>query len=318
MYNKIDVYGDKIGYIESHSASNANIDEESRIAFAAKVASICVDASDIPKQNNNPSKLYNKLLKEAAPNIIGDTKGKASRPLEFIPIVTKYRVSSGNEYSIKTNNGTYKKIPESVFFNDIVRFSYIHEQRIYTNLRTLANVLDYSEIPYNTEEELKSFKVLRCKLPMFVWAHIVRHTQLSIITKTSRRKENIDYWFPTDLNDRIKKNIQKSYDFHKSSQLFYGDIIDSNKKETEEIRFIMNAQGMITQFFKDMGYKSEIFQRGIFYMQYKTFYVSAWLNDNRRWDHLFIERNNYPEYWRNWTQVETQQAVSAMKTLLYG
>jgi len=314
LLNNIDplnIYGDNIGYVKNIDARFSNCSEENRIEFATRIANVCVNSQDNPNSLKRPEKVYKMLLSEAAPNRFSDSTGNASRALEFIPVRIKFNIMSVSKVDLILNDDKSIIIDMDVFFNDIVKFSYCENNYLYTNLRALINtgIIEYNDIPYNATEDLDSFKVLKCKLPMFVWAHIVRHTQISELARTGRKKEDLDYWFPEDLEKRlIKMNGIKL-----SSNVGEHFMLDNNLNSLDKMKkTVLSCQSIIKSIFKDLKYPAEIYQRFLYYAQYKVFHIGAWKNDCHRWDHLFIERN-ICKNWDNWTQKETSMAVKAME-----
>jgi hypothetical protein len=163
-----------------------------------------------------------------------------------------------------------------------------------------VNVIDEEDIPFNTPDQVEAFKVLKCKLPMFVWAQIKTHTQLCSVAKTSRREEEVEFWYPNDFGDN------KRFVIHVDSGGVEGGVVDS-------LEFV---QRKIHDYFRSLKYKPEIYQRALYYFQYKTFFLGGWANDPKRWLHLCIERNTC-ENWKNWTQEETREAVMKMKNIVF-
>jgi hypothetical protein len=199
------------------------------------------------------------------------------------------------------------------FVNTVGRFSYLSKDgKLYSNMRALMLVADYEDIPYNKPEDLKEFFSFKCKLPMFVWAHLVRHTQLSVLTRTGRTKEKLDYWEPDGINEKIEK-------YPESLDVLRDDFWSAAEDMTEEGLFenIIEVQESIFRFFKSLKFKAEIYQRIPYYCQYKTFHFAGWYNDPLRWIHLFVERNCTDNANpKNWTQRETKIAVNAIKALV--
>ena len=69
MSNRIELYGDGIGYVELLDSSKANTSEEERIKFVTSLAAISRGA----KVSKAPEKTYQRFMTEAE-------GGKASRP----------------------------------------------------------------------------------------------------------------------------------------------------------------------------------------------------------------------------------------------
>lgn len=151
----------------------ANLTQETREKFVTDLAAI----SRGKTSSVNPTKRFSSLLNEAMPNYLLD-KGKklASRPLEFAPVVVTFLEDSNRIYTLSDNFGpnTYdpymvnyraSKLPikESVFYNDILPYSYLlsrsylskhkcYKLVLFTNYRCLYNAgipaKDIPTIPY--------------------------------------------------------------------------------------------------------------------------------------------------------------------------
>ena len=119
LQNKTFIFKDKIGYIASVDMSNANSTEEDRLD-KIQLAAICRSKLDI----KNPKARLNKLQHEAANNT-------ASRPIEFIPIILDIGFSD-NEINLYLKND-YKVYKVFDFINTIGKFSYIQNNKLYTN-----------------------------------------------------------------------------------------------------------------------------------------------------------------------------------------
>lgn len=164
-------------------AALANFNQETREIFVTDLAAI----SRGNTSSKNPTGRFRALLKEAAPNLTGDTKnkdfqGNASRPMEFCPIVITFIklyiediqdvgyfiLPSKDQWKIDFTKVTKLKdytgdksvyISKADFYNNIARFSYMdnkvnheHPEHIITlhsNLRCLVNAgIPYGKIPF--------------------------------------------------------------------------------------------------------------------------------------------------------------------------
>ena len=310
---KIDIYNDGIGYVTNEVSSikpyEANLSEENRIKFVTDLAAI----SRGKTSSNNPKKRYKALLEEAALKT-------PSRPLEFLPVVLNVQAYYDNLLhttlviikDFNLNEITYYKYDE--FHNHFGgSFGYLNSKGyLFTNMRACINAgIPYEKIPYATNENIelyKNFKAIRAKVPMFVFNHLVTHTQLSKEARSERvvSLKGNDYWLPEDFGERLKEYTHLHSD---------KDIWDLKEVQSREslINILLNiGQIRVQEIFKELGYKKEIYQRAMLELRYKELVITGWYNNPKTWKHLFLERNATNE-WSNWTQKETQLAVKAIK-----
>ena len=334
---KIDIYGDGISFVTNEvstvKTNKANLSEKNRIKFVTDLAAVSRGKSE----SNNPELRYKQLLKEAALNT-------PSRPLEFLPVVVDICNDDGSFSVLETfNDGSYDPIYEFKSLaeaNKLLKYSYLEpagdrlNYRCYTNMRALLNAgVPYDKIPYNSKEELKEFRALKAKIPMFVWGQVPNtHTAISKEAQSDRVATEEDYWLPNDFfkrcteyySERTTKSNKLSTS--KVNNLMYYNISkEIINKPNRAINFLINGnilssygQGIIQGFFKELGYTKEIYQRAMYYFKYKVVVMTGWLNDTSVWKHLFIERGAEPKLWRNWTQKETKQFVEAIKKIVEG
>lgn len=273
-------------------------------------------------------------------------EGTPSRPLEFLPVLLEGQVMTGTPFrvGICTKSGNRLTMHAEDFMNNITKFGYIvfneepHEQhafRVYTNMRACINAgIAYSDVPYNTPEELASFKAVRVKAPMFVFNHLVTHTALSKEARSERvtALSGTDYWLPDDFRERVyaymhtvseeestavTKNHFKLATSLLSEVTYDGMVeclISNHRLKTNSAPFIPAdiSQDSVQQFFKTLGYPQEIYQRAMLEFRYKEFILTGWAINPNTWEHLLLERSALPELWENWTQKETRTIVEAI------
>ena len=236
---KIDIFNDGIGYVTDEVSTihvtESNMNENNRIKFVTDLAAVSrgKDAS------NNPAKRYASLLEEAAPTYETidmvtrfsteekkDFRKSPSRPVEFLPVVIKFKVITIGEDPLielyDTNGNKLMDGDESItysimcFANMIARHSYIQENNIYTNMRCLLNAtIPYNSIPYNTPEELKDFRAIKANIPMYIWAQVPNtHTMISKEAQSDRVAENTRYWLPADFRERVYQySLKHAYEY---------------------------------------------------------------------------------------------------------
>lgn len=318
---KVSLYNDGIGYVTDEVSTvpsiYANFSEEMRVKFATDMAAV----SRGKFESNNAFKRYDKLLKEAAPTRYRQdavmshmnipTKATASRPLEFIPVVLKFKYD-GSCVDLELRNKTLT-VPLTIFVNRIGRYSFIDNGRLYTNLRCLLNAgIDYDQIPYNDFKEVFPFKAFRAKIPMFVWSQFMTHTQISKESQSDRVEEETDYWLPYDFNSRLKdrcKTIRTL--FQEELEIF----LESHEAAVD--MFLNHLSQMECQdLFKDLGYNREIYSRAPYYFKYKEVVFAAWSNNPDTFQHFLLERNAYTELHKNWTQREMAEFASGIRQIL--
>ncbi len=323
----IDVYKDGISFatndVSSILTSEANLNENNRVKFVTDLAAISRGLNE----SKNPVKRYKALLSEAAPSsmkIIGDEAiGTPSRPLEFLPVVMEigFKETNSKMYislrCIKDPLLVYDYTLD-FFVNNIGRFSFIKDNLIHTNMRCLINAgMKYEDIPYNTKEELKDFRIAKVNLPMFVWAQLMTHTAISKESQSDRVSTTDAYWLPGDFIDRcekIVKDLNVSIDVKRQCIQIVQNA--NNLPMVKELLYTNFTSVGIVELFKNLGYGKEIYQRAIYYFKYKKMIMTGWNNDPKVWEHLFIERSTEPDIWKNWSQMETVLAVDAIKKII--
>lgn len=331
-----------LGYVEDDPsvirAIDANTSEENRIKYVTDLASI----SRGKTESANPPTRYRQLLKEAAPNELSNGNETPSRPLEFLPVICSI------VYVLDRVTIYLKKCPIVMsiedFNNRIMKYSYIKYHtdkdngikvyKLYTNMRALLNAgIEYDNIPYNTREEFLDsnnkpiFKAIKIKAPMFVFNHLVTHTQLSKEARSERVVElNSDnYWIPQDLFDRYVKIVKDPDHKDYIELVIYGGTMYSGDYSPTKNKHDNNAiiQGLlrdhsqkaVAKLLKILGYKREIYQRAMLEFRFKEWLMVGYTINPDTWEHLFLERGAKPEEHKNWTQHETKLTVQTIRSL---
>lgn len=300
------------------TADMCNTNEENRILFCTTLASV----SRGKFVSNNPEVRYKALLKEASPcdetpvgSFDQEVTGTPSRPLEFIGVMLKAKLDKDKvilRLFTESGNILEKEFIFQNFNNLIGRFSYIKSGNdtmypldIYTNMRCLLNAgIKYEYIPYNTQEELNSFKAVRVRAPMFVFNHLVTHTALS---KEARSERVVDF-----LSDKYDEELFDFYPEPFNKPFWYPSCISK-----DEFECLLTEKSFIDviKYLKDeKKLKKEIYNRALLEFRYKDFMLVAW-NNSFTWEHLFLERSATDRY-KNWTQEETRLTVKTIKEVL--
>lgn len=303
----------------------ANSSEEYRVKICTQLAAISTGKNE----SSNPEKRFNALKKEGAYNT-------SSRPLEFIPVVLDMYINHCDcedevyGFNIVLKDGYVYNMLGQHYLNNIAKFSHVkcvghdgvnEKYKLYTNMRCLLNAgIDYKNIPYNTPEEVEDFYAFKMKVPMFVFNHVITHTQLSKVTKSDRVTANSTkcIWFPNDLYERCRTykcelSYKKSVKSHIDLLL---DILDA-KEDFELITNIIQEeypQDTYRTLLKELGYKREVYQRAVLEMRYKEFSISGW-NNKTGWQNFLAERGAKDD-WKNWVQEETKIVAEKVKELI--
>lgn len=284
-------------------SSMANTCEDNRVLWCTTLAAV----SRGLQYSNNPNVRYKALLKEAAPFVAGGN-GTPSRPLEFVPVVLNcvWRHDIG-KVGIKLNKDLVTYLNLEDFINRICKFGFIENNPnidntfiVRTNMRAVINAgIEYNMIPYNTEEELATFKAVRVRAPMFVFNHLVTHTMLS---KEARSERVVDF-----INPRVPNEYPEPF----NSVFWKPEAVtdDMFNRYLTQYSFTQTIEEL-----KELGLKKEIYQRAILEWRYKDFVMVGWYNDIT-WGHLFKERGADADY-SNWTQEETKETVKTIKEVI--
>ena len=356
-------YNDDIAYVTDDcivDTNNITIDqhmlnanEENRINTVTSIAAVTYGKV----KANNPHARYNKLLVEAAPKLQPNgvwTTCSPVRPFEFIPvklginykqvlipdskkhIVEVYDISNGNILN------TYET---AVFNNTLGRYGYVVTNDdisiLYTNMRACVNAgIEPEDVPY---VDSKEFKILKLKLPMFVWAQLKTHTRLSMVAQSDRVSAESEYWLPNNFMTKcveftnnntlenvmnnvtdvlLKRDIHEAYVAIATIVNEYSDSSIDDKLDTAIHRDIVYSmlnvltQNEVQEIFKLLGYKMEIYSRAMYYFKYKVFYMAGWVNDPDTYLNLLLERGSLPEVHTNWVQPETMVVAEAIKKII--
>lgn len=252
--------------------------------------------------------------------IFPDDKQKKwpSRAFEFLPVILKidynYDIASETHYVefsnlLESYDVNRLKMKLDIFNNVLGKYGtivtrdngmFVHKFLL-TNMRAVLNTgLPYEMVPYtpyagaNVEENelISRFKIVKMKIPMFVFNHLVTHTQLSKITKSDRvSDQGMEYWLPKDITEKTK--------FGKTYDEIMGALLSSNSINT--IRTVL----------QQAGYKKEIWQRAVLEFRYKETIFAGWDVENS-WINLLLERGAIDGY-KTWAQEETVEVAKALK-----
>jgi len=331
LWNKSYVKNINIEINEDYTHSVVlNNDENKRINTVTKVAAISRGQS----KSNNPKRRYDKLLKEAAPNLtlenINDNKNIsaiAGRPLEFTPIVFKKEeliVSNGTKeirlLNVNNNDIVYT-MPYITFLNDLMPFSYLDDGILYTNIRACVNSgIPYFKLPYN---KIDKYFIVEVKAPYFVFAQIRTHGRLSQIAASERVISEDDYWLPDDALVKVKTSLTS--DFIEAEKLNcigcdeckYGDRISDATTIDELIEIFLELPiGKVQKILKLAGYNKEIYNRWPNHLKYKTWMIGGYINDPKAWPHFLLEREAFPDKYSSWVQKQTQKVTEVIRDIL--
>lgn len=273
-----------------------------------------------------PGYLYSTLFKHQ------DYNKKASRPLEFLPVVL-YIMKTEEGYKIELNNAIL--VVSLKDFIKLCKFGYLEEiigiedyYRLYTNFRnvynylrdvylTHSNVVIANLVPYNSPEDLQNFRAIKLRTGMYNWAQLVTHTQISTESQSDRVSEEKNYWLPDDLDERIYNvdlDTIKDDKIKQEIRLLQVERIPSD--EFEEKMLNQWSQNLTQSILKYLGYKREIWSRAPYYFKYKEFVMTGWVNDPSVWNHLLLEREAYPNIHKSWVQPETVKIVDAIRQVI--
>ena len=314
--------------------SEINESEDNRIKAVTSIAAI----SRGKDKSNNPKKRFEHLLKEAAPNIsfvdlengnYDNIEHIAGRPVEYCPVVLNiFRDDLTGEVEIRDfSDKSIITILEEKFENKIIKFSYLENKTLYTNLRALLNAgLTIDEIPFNPKNELKNmFFIAEVKAPYFVFAQMRTHGLLSQIAISERVVDSEDIWMPEDIFDRIKENENVIwYIMPRLSALYDKEIMTHQldlaivKREIDRLLYIFKSLPIeiVQTILKDLGYKKEVYQRWYNHMLYKTWIIGGYLNNPYQWGHFLLEREAYNNLLKSWVQPQTKEVAKALRKLI--
>ena len=321
-----------------------NTSKENRVNAVTSIAAI----SRGKDKSSNPTKRYQHLLREVAPNIDYYTlttldansvtiEKEAGRPLEFCPVVltgiaTNKNISIANipypSIKIALNNKD-KEIGLAEFMNKIGRFSYIDVEQpdlysIYTNARTLLNAgIPEEDIPLNRFTELLDYFVVEAKIPYFAFAQIRTHGLLSQVAVSERVTEEDEYWLPVDVLNKVKTILTRSYvmslDLGCEENAIYRYMARIEKATTtqELVKIFLELPvTKVRDILKTAGYKKEIYNRWPNHMKYKTFIIGGFLGDPYQWGHFLLEREAFEGLLKSWVQPTTKETAIAIKNLI--
>jgi len=293
--------------VSIYDSRYANRSEEDRINWTTSLAAV----SRGKDESSNPEKRYKSLMTEAEGN-------RPSRPFEFLPIVVNISNGETDDMGIEDDRDVISLIKFS---------SFPREDIMCTNMRALINAnAIYQNIPYN--DKIDGFAAFRIRAPMFVWAQVVTHTQLSTESQSDRVAAENEYWLPEDIEERLSL----LYDKNSNNELLekaerdgnnLANDIHSGKIPTASDEFIeymiaCASQHDVQLLLKLLGYKREIYSRAPYYFKIKEFVITGWVIDDNAWPHFLRERNAYADDGgpKNWTQKETMDLAIMIRELL--
>lgn len=327
------------GYVmELEDAKYANADEDSRINFISATASV----SRGKESFNFPEARYKHLFQEAA-------FGRGSRPLEFCPVYFNFEMhtttdGSGDRVKLYLKDDTVYDMELDKFLNTIAKFGIVEkmDRGLYlckTNLRAMINTkIPYEYIPYN--KICTGFRVFKLKIPMFVFNHLVTHTQLSKETRSDRvtLQNEYDYWLPEDFIERILSFDVEKYLVGDETDYNVGELMEriqggiasmrsgelSKRGLTSRQHYEMLVGTLlddkittVRSMFKILGYPKEIWQRAMLEFRYKDCVFGGY-TDQHGWYNLLAERGGLPSSntTKNWTQKETAMVAKQLNELM--
>lgn len=320
---KSDLLNADLGYVElvdpkAYGFECFNENEESRIMLTTKIAAISAGKEEA----SNPEKRYKALMKEG----VGETP---SRPFEFIPCVFKIiKMPKTQEPDIlfsTAESGIILPMDKAMKFT---KHGFLEDGYFYTNARNVLkfnkeadNTPNYQALPYyKDDEELKEiinkkFKVFKLRVPMFVFNHLVTHTQVSKVTKSDRVsgfKSNI-LWLPEDFHTRVLEAKKEEL----LSIVSYEGLVELlQSKDAEIISELFTdklTQTQVREILKLLKYPKEIYQRAVMEMRYKDFALCGWMVEDSLIN-LLRERGAMED--KNWVQKETKQVALVLKELI--
>lgn len=248
--------------------------------------------------------------------------GLSEEQIPFVETV-RYRVSKDGEKKVISTNEVLLDIEETsgIELEDSIEF-YVSD--LLENGYTIDNIIEDVKAGYCFVPYYEKFKAIKLALPMAYWSQWpMTHTQLSKESQSDRVAENVNYWLPSDIIEKFNNYIIDTD----------GELSGEACEQLESIQFITKApdlskeaklqaikdimlhvlpQNRFQEILKEIGYKREIWSRAPYYFKYKEVVVTGWYNDPTTWQHSFLERNGYDEYYKNWTQKESQQIIKAV------
>lgn len=331
--------------VSSVDTTEANLNWENRYKFVSDLAAI----SRGKYESTNPEKRFKHLLKEASTdvnketisnsgymeNLKNDNRIKvASRPLEFLPVALTMDYADKHFISVAKEDYSKYSFYRHCFVdkNDIIytNFRHLYNWLFKNTNMSVGSILDI--IPFNTKDELRNFKAIRLSTPMFVWAQLMTHTQISKESQSDRVSYNDKYWLPDDIMDKLLDIVPEE---NKDT----GDIVDQDldelqfqlfelKKENVDMglvhKYLVNVflyvlpQDKVQDILEKAGYNKEVYSRAPYYFKYKKMVMTGWANDPEVWGHLLLEREAYDNYHKSWVQKETADTAKAIRDIIMG
>ena len=309
MYRKLDNHS---GYIEMLDERDAILDPIKWVTSAAAIARG-------KKQSSNAPIRYESLCKEAE-------GWNPSRPLEFLPLV--YHTEE-MEAIIASHENPRKIGRVMCKWGNWIEST----DRFQTTARSI--IAEGLPFPKNaTPEDTKSYAIFRVKVPMWSWAQIITHTQLSTETQSDRSVVESEYWLPDDIMARIELLSIDEAPLLNSLKLFseWGKeespregICEANRQlfpKTEDAfkKWMLSvaSQEDVQLILKEMGYPLEVYSRAPGYFKMKEFVIGGFCNVDREWPHFLRERAAYMDDGgpKNHTQKETKEFAYQIRMIL--
>lgn len=198
-------------------------------------------------------------------HFLTESGGSPSVPLEFVPIrvsdlyklifITKGQYPANKDIN---HNELLRYCSLGYVFNEIDRADYLH---YYTNLRNLLKFgISLNQIPFNTLDEVKDFKIIVGRVPAKVISHLRTHRAFSWIIESSRSKNyKPEFWIPKEQEGLLFNTMDK-----------------------KNLRLI--------DLMKNQGIKPEIANMEYSDRRLVHFGMAAWKNDSATFDNLFKVR----------------------------
>ena len=252
-----------------------NLTKQNRIFSITDIASITkgkLGLELLDTIDNLASKrlsLYEKLKIESA--------GNPSTPFEFIPITFIENINKLNFTFLKYSNILN-------FDNSLVEI--YTDYRNYLINNPFENNLDNI---YNTNEEIKNFKIIVGYIPWKVISHLRTHRSFSFLVESSRNKRylnDIKFWYPSWWTNNIKTKIMVNDE----------QLVSGLKNLLQEKYYLYNPEDA----------NMELSDRRLVH-----FAMAAWTYNTDSWNNLFKVRGN-----ETGTQSITKLCVDNIKSLI--
>jgi len=218
-------------------------------------------------ESKNPKKRFESFLTES-----GD---KPSVPLEFVPI------------KLDVKNGVFYDFNYIDFANKILKYSYIINENnvdcVLTNLRCLLKAgIPLSEIPINTPDEVKDFKIVVGKIPYKVLTHIVWHREVEQNNEAVNGTDFIDFKFP--------RLCETSRSVNYTPEFWYPTNLSKQNLEQMKHEDKLTTDRVKRMCAYEVGIPAEIANMEYSQRRLVHFAMAGWKQDPNTWDNLFKVR----------------------------